>query len=264
MYKINKMTLKKYRQFTFVFSFILLYQVTATAQVSLSDTLVSIYSKYDSLSYISFDVKYHYTSDTLNGDFTNDFMEGSFTMAGKKARYNIGDIEFMQNEKSFISVYKGNKLIIISDAKTGNSGNFLPLRDMMDSLVQAYSDRYDISVSTKDSLGIIRFTGLDSNAAFKKFIIKYNLRTRFLNALYYEFDEPAVLNPDDTLKPPEYILRRRSFAVMFKNYRLANFGDEMYDENYFAWPERGVWQPSERFKGYRVYYNKSGYVPEEN
>src|SRR5260370_24527456 len=60
--------------------------------------MADIYKVYDSLNYLTFDLKYTYTSDTLNGDFTNDVLQGSYTMAGKKAKYNLGEIEFMQND----------------------------------------------------------------------------------------------------------------------------------------------------------------------
>src|SRR5689334_14707452 len=60
--------------------------------------MTEIYKAYDSINYLTFDVKYTYSSDTLNGNFINDALEGSYTMAGKRALYNLGNIQFMQND----------------------------------------------------------------------------------------------------------------------------------------------------------------------
>ena len=48
------------------------------------EIMANIYKAYDSINYLTFNVKYTYTSDTVNGEFLNDKLEGSYTIAGKK------------------------------------------------------------------------------------------------------------------------------------------------------------------------------------
>lgn len=240
-------------------SICLLITKFGATQVSLPDTLAKIFERYDSLNYISFDVNYSYNSDTLFGKFVDEKLDGNMTLAGKKYRYTMGDIEFMQNENSFIAVYNYNKTIYITNPKTNNSAYLLPLRELMDSIVNAYSSSYNISFSFADTAGTITFDGIDSTAQFKKFIIKYNPTTKFLNSVRYEFEEPEIINPEDSIKPPELVLRKKSLTIKFFNYKIANFSDELYSDDYFVWPERGIYQPSDRFKGYRIFNQKSTY-----
>ncbi len=70
----------------------------SNAQSTPQEIMNRIYQKYDSLTYLTFDVKYVYSTDTVGGKFKTDVIKGTYTMAGKKALYNIGDIQFMQND----------------------------------------------------------------------------------------------------------------------------------------------------------------------
>ena len=68
-------------------------QVNTSAQTP-QQIMAGIYKAYDSIPYLTFDVTYTYNTDTLNGDFTHDLLAGSYTMAGKQAKYNLGNIDF--------------------------------------------------------------------------------------------------------------------------------------------------------------------------
>jgi hypothetical protein len=228
------------------------------AQSAAQQVMETIYKKYDSLSYITFDVKYVYGTDTLYGDFKHEELGGSYTMAGKKAKYNIGNIEFMQNDSSLISVYNKEKFIIVADPKYGNTGDELPMRAMMDSMIQAYGQHYNIITNT--TAGNISFEKTDSLAQFTKFFIGYDVSTNFLNTIQYVFLENQLMNPDDTTgSPAKYAMRQKTLRIEFSNYRLDNFSPALYNENNYVWFEDGVCKPIDKYKGYKVYYSKSPY-----
>jgi hypothetical protein len=228
------------------------------AQSSAQEVMTQIYKKYDSLSYITFDVKYIYGTDTLYGDFKHEELGGSYTMAGKKAKYNIGDIEFMQNDSFLISVYNKDKFIIVSDPRYNNTGNELPMRPMMDSMIQAYGQHYNIVTDT--TVGNISFEKVDSFAQYKKFFISYETSTKFLKTIQYVFEENQLMNPDDTTgSPPKYSMRQKSLKIEFSNYRLDNFSADLYNENKYVWFEDGECKPINKYKGFKVYYSKSQY-----
>jgi hypothetical protein len=230
----------------------------AQAQASAQDVMSKIYKKYDSLSYITFDVKYMYGTDTLYGDFKREELAGTYTMAGIKAKYNIGDIEFMQNDSTFISVYNKEKFIMVADPRYTNTGNELPMRAMMDSMIQAYGLHYTILTDT--TLGIIRFNRADSLAQYKQFLISYDVSSKFLNGIQYTFEENQLMNPNDTTGSlARYALRQKTFKIGFSNYRLDNFSPDLYNENNYIWQEDGEWKPIDKYKGYKVYYSKSPY-----
>lgn len=231
---------------------------TVKAQSLAEEVLSQIYKKYDSVNYISFDVKYVYSSDTLYGDFKHEEMKGSYTMAGRKAKYNIGDIEFMQNDSTSISVYNNNKFIVVADPRLNNTGGELPMRAMMDSLITSYGQHYNIVTDT--IAGTISFEKIDSIAQFIKFFIGYDVNTKFLNTIRYVFEENQLMNPDDsTASPARYAMRQRTLSIEFSNYRLDNFSPDLYNDNNYIWYEDGVCKPIDKYKGYKVYYSKSAY-----
>jgi hypothetical protein len=234
------------------------------AQSTPQQIMTQIYKKYDSLSYITFDVKYIYGTDTLYGNFKNEVLPGSYTMAGKKAKYTVGDIEFMQNDSFLISVYNNDKYIIVTNPQMENSGNGLPMRSAMDSIIQAYAQHYIISNFADTVLGVIKFEKADSFAQFKKFIIQYDVKTNFLKSIQYGFEESELMNPNDTMgSVPNYAMRQKSLLIEFSNYRVDNFLPELYNINKYIWFEDGEWKPISKYRDYKVYYSKSDYIYNE-
>ena len=57
---------------------------------SVSDAMRGINKAYDSIPYISFNIKYTYTSDTLTGKSQYEVMLGQYTLAGKRAKFMLG------------------------------------------------------------------------------------------------------------------------------------------------------------------------------
>jgi len=218
--------------------------------------LTEIYKKYDSTQYLSFDVKYTLSSDTLLGDFTYEVMEGSYTMAGKKSKYRLGDIEFMQNDSFLIGVYNNDKYIIVSDPKTNNSGSELPLRAVVDSLLDAYGSHYIITVDTLDSLtGMIGFLkNPDSTANFLKFAVTYDFEQLLLRSVEYSFNDQPYFDSVFFQPAP----RIHTLKVEFLKYRLDNYQEADYDQNKYIFFEDGLCKPVERYRDYKVFYTRTG------
>lgn len=234
-----------------------------SAQITPQQIMNRIYEKYDSLTYITFDVKYIYATDTIGGKYKTDVMKGSYTMAGKKALYSIGDIQFMQNDSFFITVYPEEKYMIVADPRTRNTGSQLPMRAMMDSMVQTYATHYTIKMTSDPEAeeGTIRFIKADSMAQFDRFIIKYDLENYYLNSIKYDFEEPDVMDDDDdeSTEQPEMIMRKKSLTIRFTDYRIDNFSPKNYNENNYIWFDDGECKPVDKYKGYRVFYSRSGF-----
>jgi hypothetical protein len=242
--------------------------------------MASIYRAYDSLNYLSFNIKYTYTSDTVNGNFTHDMLEGAYTIASKKAKFNLGDIEFMQNDSFFITVYNDDKYILVADPRNENTGSELPMRQTIDSIVGSYQLHYDYTVSTvatdttnnsdttaevKDTT-VLAFTKADSLAQFEKFIITYDNVNKVLHSIRYVFLEPVALEYD-TLAPgapaPSSILPISSFTtkqlkIEFSRYRFDNFSESVYDEEQYIFFEDEVCKPISKYKDYRIFYSRLG------
>lgn len=225
-------------------------------QPALAATMESIYKNYDSIPFMSFDVKFNYTSDTLLGDFTNEHLEGTYTMAGKKSKYRLGDIDFMQNESFFIAVYNSDKMILVDVPKTNNSGNNLPLRQMIDSLVQTYTTKFNVNRNfTNTGTAIIIFDRTDTTSQIDKFSITYDDRSKMILKVAYEYLEPVQPDPNInfTSLPAN---RKRRLSIEFSNYRFDNYDDAVYNENNYIYFERGVCKPVAKYEDYKIYNSK--------
>jgi len=235
----------------------LLWCTVAKAQTP-KQVMERIYQAYDSVPYLSFDVRYRYDSDTLYGDFTHEVMEGTYTMAGKKAKYRLGDIDFIQNDSFFIAIYNTEKYIIVADPKSSNSGNELPMRQLIDSLVDAYSLHYTLTTSMLDSTtGKISFTATDSTAAFSSFAIVYDTSRHFLKCIDYSFIEPPFIDPDVTYVVMP-VARKKRLRIEFSRYRVDHFSPDIYHQNSYIFFEDGVCKPVDRYSGYRIFYSRTG------
>ncbi len=225
-------------------------------QPILTETLESIYKKYDSIPYLSFDIRFKYSSDTLLGDYVNDQLEGTYTLSGKRMKYRLGDIDFMQNENYFIAVYNNDKMILVDEPKTNNTGNNLPLRQMMDSLVHTYTGSYNVNRNfVNTDTGVINFDRSDTNSMLKKFTITYDDRSKLLIKMAYEYLEPVQVdsNVNYTALPAN---RKRRLSIEFLNYRFDNYDDAVYNENNYIYFERGVCKPVAKYEDFKVYNSK--------
>jgi len=233
---------------------------TVTAQSTPQQVMENIYKSYDSIQYLTFDIRFTYSSDTLYGDFAHDVLDGTFTMAGKKVKYNLGDVEFIQNDSFLIAVYNNDKYIIVSDPRTKNSGSELPMRLVMDSLLASYGQYYSISMTTIDSVtGQIRFQKTNENAQFEHFSITYYSDQYLLKAIDYTFLEPPILDSNvNYIEMPAS--RQRRLKIEFFKYRGDNFSDSIYDENNYVYYEDGLFKPIPRYREFQVFNSRSGLV----
>ncbi|RYY71840.1 MAG: hypothetical protein EOO13_01695 [Chitinophagaceae bacterium] len=227
-------------------------------------TMQGIYKSYDSVKYLSFDVRFNYGSDTLLGKFDNEEMHGQYTLAGRKAKYRLGDIDFLQNDSFFLAIYNKDKLMLVDEPKTSNMGSQLPMRSQIDSLLEAYSQQYFMSIDTtqaeNSSITLIK---TDTLAQLNLFSLQFDNITKLITKIRYEFNEPAELDStvlaslraaaaNDTLVP----VQKKKFSIHFSNYRLDNYDEAVYDEGNYIWFENNVCKPVAKYEDYKIYYTK--------
>lgn len=245
-------------------SFVLAMSTRAQQTTSVNEILEGIYNKYDSIKNLSFDVRFEYGSDTLLGKYDAEQMNGSYIIADHKARYRLGDIDFLQNNSFFISVYNRDKLIIVDEPKIVDMGRILPMRQQLDSLLKNYNTHYSInSYNKSEDTGLIELVKLDSTAQLDKFSITYDRISKMMLQLYYEYTEAANLdtNAIDVLKTipgaeDKIPMQKKRLTIRFMNYRFGINDDAVFDENNYIWLDNGLWKPISKYDDYRIYYSK--------
>lgn len=221
-----------------------------------AQVIENIYKTYDSIPYLSFDVTYHYNSDTINKVFVSDMLKGTYTLAGKKAWFVLDNIEFMQNDSFFISVNKEEKFILISNPRNENAGRELPLRLMIDSMLNNYSTMFTVSQSTSGDTGTIRFENSNLTVdTYGYFEISYDINNYILYGITHVFKEEAPMDDytADLATPEAW---KRKLTVVFDNYRFDNVSSEVYNEGRFIFTEDGEYKPVEKYQDYRIFNSK--------
>lgn len=221
-----------------------------TCAQNINQVVEDIYYAYDILPYITFDVKFVYTSDTLDNDFMYDELSGQYTLAGKKAKFKLGNMEFMQNDSMLISVNNDERFILVANARSDNFSSELPMRASIDSMLQNYQEHYSVSYTVTGDTGIVSFEHTDSLAQYLNFTIAYDTANNLLHHIQYTFLEQTVTVLDES---EEIVIREKKLTLSFFNYRFDNIDAGLYDENQYIYMEQGVYQPTELFKNYRVF-----------
>lgn len=263
------MKIVKIKVYVFLFMLCFVSRASLNAQSTVDsarNTALNFFRTYDSIPFLTFDVRYTLYSDTAYSDFSYETIKGTYTLNGKKARYSLGDVEYLQNDSFLVAVYHKDEQIIISDPPVQNSGSYLPLREILDSLLQAYTANYDIWVKNWtadpdiDSLGYIRLVRKsgDTLAVYNRYTIEFNIEKNFITKVEYEYTEPgqgltSVDEPNEGQRLLKNTARRKTFRVEFMNYRFENFSDDLYSENNFVWEEDGVYKPVDKYRTYSVY-----------
>ncbi|MEO8771244.1 MAG: hypothetical protein ABI402_14210 [Ferruginibacter sp.] len=221
---------------------------------SLTHTMQKVYQNYDSITFLSFDIRFNYSSDTLLGNYTNEQLDGNYTLAGRRAKYTLGNVDFMQNDSFLIAVYNSDQIILVDEPKTNNTGSQMPLRQMVDSLVKQSAGHYTITQSNVADTSLIAFIRADSLAHFDRFSISFNRRNYFLYKMDYQFTQPD--QETDSIPTADHANRKQRLTIRFSNYGLANYDAAVYNQSNYIFFERGICRPVSKYKNFKVYNSK--------
>lgn len=242
----------------------------AQAQSTVADAVKvtsHIYKVYEGLPYITFDAKYTYFTDTAYSDFTREVTKGQYTFNGKKARYTMGDVEYLQNDSMLIAVYHQDQMMIISNPVFSNTAAYLPAREALDSLLSVYGEHYDFDVkdynnsptdtNTTGYIKMVRKKG-DEVAQYDHFIIEFDLEQYVITRIEYQYTEKGQGvteqdEPDPALRLLRNTDRKKTLEIQMFNYRFDHLSDTDYSESVFLWEEDGEYKPVEKYKDYKVY-----------
>lgn len=221
-----------------------------------------ISKSYDSTANMSFDILYSYSEkDIINKDSASEELKGNVIIAPKKSLFKLPDMEFMQNDSFYITVYNNKKFILIANSQTVNSFEAVPMLLKADSMVKYYSEHYAINMKLLRGIGTINFIAKDSIAMYRKFILSYNQSNYTIKSIKYVFEEKGEKeiyddgkeDINDPISPKPY-LKLITFNVDFNNYKFSSsVSNELYDEKKYIIKENGLFVPTNNYKDYTIY-----------
>lgn len=252
----------KFKILRILFIFVLVAGLTsglsAQPDVEARSAMQSLYKIYDSTDFITFDVRYHFYTDTVFGDFHKEEMSGTYTMSGRNAKFSMNEVEYLQNDSFFVAVYNKEKMIMVGNSRMANAGSYMPMREAIDSVLNAYSAHYNITVQNNESNpeGYIQFSRADTIATFDKFLIQFDTQHKYLTGITYVFDEISEIGEDTDSTATRQITHKRILTIDFLNYRFDNFEEDHYNENKYFWNDEGELKPTMKYTGYKIYNSR--------
>ena len=116
---------------------------------SLKDDVTKINKIFDSSYFLQFKVQYIYSSNNL---VTNKHdikqKEGNYLVSGKRFYFDLGDLEYMQDETMAITAIHANKVMLISKNTMPTASSSIQLKSWVEQMINSFQQYYDISLSS--------------------------------------------------------------------------------------------------------------------
>lgn len=229
--------------------------------------LYRINKAYDSSVFLSFNVRYLYSTDTVDGKSKNTELGGEYTLNGNKAYYRIGNIEYLKNDSFAIAAYNDDRFLMVTKggATKNRSSSSLPIKSIVDSMFLGMYSHYTVTIKGKsgkgssDSTRQIRFVKIpgDSLALYDDLALSYFSKSHILKSLEYGYRQYVDRGEGDTAT----VLKkwRVRFTILFDNYHVETLDPNIFSESRFITQETmAKWQPVEKYRGYKVYMSNQG------
>jgi len=240
-------------------------QTTVSSEV-ISQKLSSIYQVYDSMNYMSFDMRMVMEADSIVGHpnlQSRSEQTAKLTIAGKRYRYEIGENVFMQGDSFVIAVYKPAQALMLDRAKPMGANSLLPGgKSALDSLMARYTGVYSMFTdTTQNGNRLLLMHTNDSSMPYRDIVIEYDKVKNYLISTSYTF----YTTPEDTipLSPQSVstesnsnnsLLQKHTLTTYYLNYRFnpQSFGKAFSEAEFIYYDGKKYW-PSDAYRSYQFY-----------
>lgn len=241
--------------FTALLPTILLAQASIDATTA-SQQLSSIYRAYDSMRYVSFDIRIVMDTDTLNGQSQHSEQLGRFSVAGKKYHYTLGGNEVMQNDSFLVSFYKLGRTVILDRPRAGGASSIIPgSRGAMDSILSSYSNSYNMFTDdTEDGHKLLLLHAKGAQMPYSDISMEYDPRRHYLLKSSYTFYGPVHAQADSIASSSAQTLRRHVLSVYYENYRFdpESFTSAFSEARFVRYDGKRYW-PVQAYANYQFF-----------
>jgi hypothetical protein len=213
-----------------------------------------IQAAYKAPAYLSFDVRYSHALEATPMVIT-DSVQGSIKLAGNQYWGILDSMEFMQNDRFAISVYKEGHLMGV-DSPTALYPSAIPLT-LLDSLVGKKGYTISQSVSGPNKVLSMRF--LDPNMPYKDFTVKYDSSNYWIKQIVYTirkdvYDADGSDELPNTDGGPAYVV----ITANYLNYSTAAFSATIFESERYFLASSGEYMPTTAFAGYDILVSSPG------
>jgi hypothetical protein len=235
----------------------LLVPVFLKAQDGVSQKLYSVNRVFDSAYFLQFNIKFIYNSDTLYGKFDKRERAGKYIISKNNFYYQLGDVEFMQNDTFAFSVFHSDQTMLLSKRSMESALGTLPLKQFLDSCLAQYRDYFHVNilVDETEEEETIEFVADSANMPYDKFSITYDISSYYPSKIEFQYREMEApyQNEDDSIQiEQEPVLRKKTMTILFTDYKFADTDLSLFnEENYVLFDSlRRRFIPAEKYKKY--------------
>lgn len=239
-----------------------------------ADKLVKINQVFDNAYFVQFNVKYIYSTDTLYGKFDQYERDGNYLIKGNNFHYKLGDVEYMQNDSFAFMLFHSDQTMMLTPRKMNSAADVFPLRQIVDSFLNTYSNYYSIDIIPNEIDGeeTITFNTDSANMPYSKFSFTYDKLNHYPTKIvfhYKEYQADHDNEEEDSTSQGHQELRNKTMTLLFSGMTMADTDFGIFrQENYIYFDyQRRRYIPIEKFKNYSFYISgieQEGQDSEEN
>ncbi len=205
---------------------------------------------YNSYEYLSYKVNYFYAKEKTPTDYI-DTVTGSYKVHGKYYWGMLDSVEYMQNEKFFISVYNEDKIILLNST----SPVWQQANNNWDSIWLKQKHKVNTIAAEQEGRLLLTFN-FHSDSVYKRIELQYNSKTKLMEKIIYVMREPTgAAGPDEEETERADGEKLSDFIVMevrFSQYSVAPFDTGLYNETRYVLKNDKEYVPAEKYQDYTI------------
>lgn len=228
-------------------------QTTLVGQDSLNVLSQKVRKAYEKAAYLSFRVKYFYANEGQPGQYI-DSLAGEVEMDKGHSRIVVDGMETVLTGKYAIRVINDDKLIYLASAAHSPVQNPVGMLDSVFAHVEGVRSRLQIA----GGLDILELD-FPPGQPYTRMELSIDDKTGYFRRVAYWVNTAGLVSRDMIATPghPAPYASKGEIDIVFTDYQRGSFDDRLFREDNFFTKTAGRYQPSDRYKDYRIYLASS-------
>lgn len=227
----------------------MLYAGSISAQqLNIEKELKLMHAAYKKHAFLSYDVQYLYAEEKSPETFI-DTVVGNYKLHQGKYWGKLDNVECIQSDSFFISVYEEDKVILLNSS----APVWMQANVNWDSIWQHADTGMKISIAVVDGLNQITMENRNEKSSYKRIVFWYSPQDYLVKKMQYLVRQPREESDDDTNQQEE----ATDEELVIIEVRFSNYKSSVFDKGIFAaenYIERSgkEFKPAKRYNDYTV------------